>query len=72
MTWAHEAHKYIKFIDREFDPAWDDVELDNYLRRAGHFWHGGCSWQKKVWPRACADYLRFWRHQNPTKVRGGK
>lgn len=57
-TWRENALGRIAAIHRDMPEGATAEELRAELRRHSGDFHGGTSWGKKVWPKACAEYIK--------------
>lgn len=55
-TWRDNALDLIRKVHAE-NPDLDAVALRKKLRGYSEAFHQGTSWGKKVWPKACAEYI---------------
>lgn len=55
-TWREVALRQIAAIHKDMPEATAE-ELRKALRNRSCDFHGGTSWGRKVWPKACREYL---------------
>lgn len=55
-TWGDNARRLIEKVHAE-NPDLDAVALRKKLRGYSEAFHCGTSWGKKVWPKACREYI---------------
>lgn len=68
MTWMDSAREHIARLMADVPETAGLAERRRILRAYSSSFHGGTSWGKKVWPRACREYLARYGYKSVDEI----